>query len=254
MTKIVNVFLLPTEVGVEREFFGGSCAVVIDILRSTTTLAYAAASGLREIIPVLTVDDALRMRSFLSGEIIVGGERNGEKINGFDVGNSPAEMTAEIVKNKKLIFTSTNGTRAMLTAKKAAKVLLGSFVNAGVLCSRLLSEERVILICSGTDGQVTSEDVLFAGLVASKLAFLDNNVTLDKTAESCLDKWNRQSRKNSLLEILRMSDGAKNLLQLGMDKDIEDAANCDSIAVVPEIYFDKINYSILGENAEKNYT
>ncbi|MDR2644059.1 MAG: 2-phosphosulfolactate phosphatase [Planctomycetaceae bacterium] len=253
MNKTINVFKLPVDAKGKVGVIAGSCAVVIDVLRSTTTLAYGVFAGLRAIIPVLRVEDALRFKEFGASNIILGGERGCERIEQFDVGNSPLDMIPEVVRNKTIVFTSTNGTLAMITAKTAKKLLLGSFVNVGELCRRLVGEDCVTLICSGTEGRVTSEDILLAGLIVFKLKSVNDKVILDKTAEFCLTTWNQESQNRNLHTNLLISDGAKKLLQLGHYKDIEYAAKYDSIDVVPEIEFGKIDYSILGEPAITDY-
>ena len=102
--------------------------------------------------------------------IILGGERGGLPIPGFDLGNSPAEYTRERVAGKTVVFTTTNGTRAMQRCKQASRVLLGAFVNFSAVCRELGGVEQVVLVCAGTDGHVTREDTLFAGAVVDDLA------------------------------------------------------------------------------------
>jgi 2-phosphosulfolactate phosphatase len=249
MSKTINVFKLPDDAKEKADVIVGACAVVIDVLRSTTTLTYAWEAGLNKIVPVLCAEDALKFKACGAKDIILGGEQGCNRIAQFDVGNSPSDMIPELVKNKTLVFKSTNGTIAMFAAKGAKKLLLGCFANVGELVRELRVEERVVLICSGTEGQVTSEDVLFAGLIVSKLKSENETIVLDKTAESCLDTWHQETQKRNLLENLLISDGAKKLLKLGYNKDVESAAKYDTINAVPRIEFDKIDYSVLGNES-----
>jgi 2-phosphosulfolactate phosphatase len=250
MDQTINVFELPADVQRNREVVSGSCAVVIDVLRSTTTLTYAFGAGLSVIIPVLRVEDALAFRSSGISGVILGGERGCRRIEQFDVSNSPSEMRPEVVKGKTMVFTSTNGALAMIAANTAKKIALGSFVNIDALTDELKTENRIVIICSGTEGKITSEDILLAGLITEKLKEKNNEIILDPIANSCLIAWNKESKKRSLLENLRISDGAKKLLQCGFDKDIEAAAKYNEINIVPHVNFNKINYEILGKNAK----
>ncbi|MDR1477873.1 MAG: 2-phosphosulfolactate phosphatase [Planctomycetaceae bacterium] len=248
MNKTITVFRLPCDAEKRADEIVGACAVAIDVLRSTTTLTYACKAGVSKIVPVLCAEDALKFKAGSAEDIILGGEQGCNRIPQFDVGNSPSDMIPELVKNKTLVFKSTNGTLAMFAAKRAKKLLLGCLANVGALARELLLEDRVVLICSGTEGQVTSEDILLAGMIVSKLKSEDELFILDETAESCLDFWNQESKERDLYESLLRSGGAKNLLQLGYDNDIEFAARCNTTDAVPQIEFDKIDYSILGES------
>src|SRR5262249_38742437 len=98
-----------------------------------------------------------------------GGERGGKRIDGFDLGNSPLEYTRDRLNGKTLVFTTTNGTRAMLHSRQAARILIGAFVNLSALCRELESADAVDIVCAGTDRQITREDVLFAGAVGDEL-------------------------------------------------------------------------------------
>ena len=113
MPSAVNVHLLPSLIAPEA--LAGSTVVVIDVLRATTTIVHAMAAQAHEIIPCLEVDEARRMAGRLKCDTVLGGERGGEPIDGFDLGNSPAEYSAHAVADKTIVFTTTNGTRAALT-------------------------------------------------------------------------------------------------------------------------------------------
>ena len=108
----------------------GSTAVVIDVLRATTVMIHALAAGCRAIIPCLEIEEALAIhKSFPQGHAFLGGEREGRPIDGFDLGNSPADYTAEICKGRTLVMTTTNGTRAIQKCCDAEKVYVVGFVN-----------------------------------------------------------------------------------------------------------------------------
>src|SRR5258706_13920045 len=135
----LDVYLLPALV--EPAQLAGKTAVVIDVLRATTTIVHALAAGATQVIPCLEVDEARRIAAELGERAISGGERGGKQIPGFDLGNSPAEYSRERVAGKTVVFTTTNGTRAMLRCKAARRVLLGAFVNFSAVCRELVDSE-----------------------------------------------------------------------------------------------------------------
>ncbi len=103
------------------------------------------------------------------GDVVLGGERRGLKIEGFDLGNSPAEYTSESVGGKDVVLTTTNGTKALSHARQSAQIYVGAFVNLSAVCAKLSESMHVDLLCAGTDGQITREDVLLAGAVVARL-------------------------------------------------------------------------------------
>ncbi|MBC8353769.1 MAG: 2-phosphosulfolactate phosphatase [Planctomycetes bacterium] len=214
--------------------------VVIDVLRATTTIAYALAAGATRVIPCLEVDEALQLRREVGADSVLGGERGGKKIDGFDFGNSPLEYTQATIGGKTLLFTTTNGTRAMKTAQGAARVLLAAFVNLSAVSDRLADEDCVEIVCAGTNRQITREDVLLAGAITEQLVGSGERPKLNDQATIALESWSRFSRelgenKVPLHETLRDSIGARNLIEIGQERDIEIAAQLDKLEVVPEL-------------------
>src|SRR5262245_18694621 len=163
----LDVYLLPDLA--EPAALAGKTVVVIDVLRATTTIIRALAAGAREVVPCLEVEEARRISSELGSAAILGGERGGVPIPGFDLGNSPAEYTRERVGGKTVVFTTTNGTRAMQRCKLAGRVLLGAFVNFSAICRELSGTDEIAIVCAGTDGHVTREDTLLAGAIVDDL-------------------------------------------------------------------------------------
>src|SRR3954466_4840732 len=124
----LNVYNLPSEVE-ERELAGGT-AVVIDVLRATSTICQALAAGAREVVPFVTVEDALAAAAKVGrSNVVLGGERHGVLIPGFDLGNSPSEYTPAAVGGRLVFITTTNGTRALQHARLAKRVVVASFLN-----------------------------------------------------------------------------------------------------------------------------
>ncbi|HIE98501.1 MAG TPA: 2-phosphosulfolactate phosphatase [Planctomycetes bacterium] len=233
MPRPIFVHFLPTLF--EPDDVVGGIAVVVDILRASTTITHSLANGADCVIPCGTVEEALSARNDLpAGTCLLGGERGGVRIDGFDLSNSPDDYGPDVVKGKSIGFTTTNGTRALIRAEKADQVLIGAFVNLSAVADRLrTSELPVHIVCAGTNGQITGEDVLFAGAVVNQL--LDSSAgdfETSDTARIALDHWRQESGNGSteaLEAALRRSKGGRNLIELGYDRDIATAANTDSV-------------------------
>lgn len=234
MTRTLDVFLLPslaTEADLTERH-----VVVIDVLRATTTIATALDAGAREVVPCLEIEDAWKAaQGFAPGEALLGGERGGLPVEGFDLGNSPCEYTAQRIAGKSLVFTTTNGTRAMQRCRPARRVVLGAFVNGSAVVHALAEATEIALLCAGTAGKVTREDALMAGYLTSELASL-GRVTLNDQANLARDAWRATTaRSRSLEEELRDTQGGRNLTRLGLGHDIADAAQLDRFRLVPEL-------------------
>jgi 2-phosphosulfolactate phosphatase len=217
-----------------------STCVVIDVLRATTTTVWALAAGARAVVPCLTIDEARqRAAAFAAGQALLGGERGGLPIAGFDLGNSPAEYTAARVGGKTVVLTTTNGTKALLQCRPAAQVVLGAFVNLAAVGSVLSDGTHVDVVCAGTNGQITREDALLAGAIAD-LAAARDDWRLDDSAAIARDAWLNVTAnvaggdlKATLIEAMRASHGGRNLIQIGLERDIELAAEVDRFSIVP---------------------
>ncbi len=228
----------------------GSVCVVIDVLRATTTMIHALAAGAAGIVPCLTIDAARECAAaFPAGSAVLGGERGGLPIPGFALGNSPAEFTNESVGGRTVVLTTTNGTKALLYCNAAADVLIAGFVNLSAVCAVLqpigqapgtaTAPTRVDVVCAGTDGQVTREDVLLAGAIVERLTGacawdINDEAALARDAWTAAVAGTSASEVESrLVEALPASLGGRNLVALNMDHDIALAAQLDHFAIVP---------------------
>lgn len=241
----ITVYDLPSCVGSGE--LDGAAAVVIDVLRATTTIIMALAAGAREVRPMLDIDEARLLRKDAApGSVLLGGERNGVRIEGFDLANSPSEYTPETIGNKTLIFTTTNGTVAMHAARPAQNILLAGFVNAAAVVAKLREVGRVAVLCAGTDGEPTEEDRLVAGCLVSRLTRNAPEAwRLSGSADDVRRIWDNEFVSKTgegvretvspgrLEELLRQSRGGLNLVQLGLDADIALACRLDSLETVP---------------------
>ena len=241
----IHVYPLPSMA--EKSVVENSVAVVIDVLRATTVVAYAMNSGVKEIFPMLDIEEAFRLKEKIEcqapASVLLGGERKGLPIKGFDLGNSPQDYTPERVGGKTLVFTTTNGTVAMHAARSARRIYTAAFVNAAAVIDRIAKEKRIAIFCAGTNGLETEEDVLLAGCLVCRLCKLDGtsngieNRTLNVSAETARQCWgSRESIPDAeLADRLRQSRGGHNLAAIGLDADIFAAARRDAFDVVPEL-------------------
>lgn len=246
MRQRLDVYELPTQF--DPPELSGTTAVVIDVLRATTTIVYALESGAAEVIPCLEIEDALAAASaYPRSRVVLGGERGGLRIEGFDLGNSPLEYDAPAVAGKTVVMTTTNGTRAMGRCRAADEILLGAFVNAAALAHRLASRERIALVCAGSDDDVTRDDVLFAGLMVDRLqrgsrdAYRLNGQAI--RARQCwidalphaMTSGNEKIPPGMLADQLRKSLAGQKLVAIGMEDDLYAAAQLDRFQLVPEL-------------------
>jgi 2-phosphosulfolactate phosphatase len=243
-TKLLNVHNLPKQV--ERDELTGSTVVVIDLLRATTTITQALASGAREVLPFLEVEDAIAAWTKADREeIVLGGERSGLRIDGFDLGNSPRDYTPQAVAGRCVFITTTNGTRALDHARLARRVVVGAVVNLSAVVASVKEEPRVDILCAGTDGRETGEDIVTAGAIVDQLCRLPTaDWQLNHAAAMAGRDWRlivakAQSTGCSLDERLaidlRDTPGGRNLLDIGLEQDLVDCAQIDRFDVVPEL-------------------
>lgn len=237
MSRPIHVHLLP--VLFEPGALAGGTAVVIDVLRATTTIVYALAAGANRVIPCGEIEEARQLAAKLPpGTTLLGGERGGLKIDGFDLGNSPTDYAPSVVAGKTLVFTTTNGTRALIRAREARRVIAAAFANLNAVVRWLGNETGPVhIICAGTDGKVTLEDILCAGSIIQGLgkAVADISVADDST-RLALNLSETQGRHyDPFLAALSGSRGGRNLIEHGLDGDIVVAARWDVSNLVPEL-------------------
>lgn len=171
----------------------GRVVVVIDVLRAATTVATALANGALSVLPFESVDEVVAQAKLYSrNDVVLAGERKMQPIQGFDIGNSPLEVTSSVVCGKTILFTTTNGTRTLNAARGARACFFAGFVNVQATVDGVKSavgnEERdggnsrareVLVVCSGTDGDSSLEDVVCAGRIVRCLAEKGNVVRSD---------------------------------------------------------------------------
>jgi 2-phosphosulfolactate phosphatase len=237
MSPHIYVHFLPSLL--DPSALRGGVAVVIDVLRASTTIVHALANGAESVIPCEEVEAARATAANLpAGQVLLGGERQGVLIDGFDLDNSPSRYTPDVVAGKTIVFTTTNGTRALQRAATADRILVGAFVNINAIIGSLLAKPRphIHLICAGTGGRITAEDCLFAGAVAAGiLEQVDESAEIDDQARVAIDFFRARNRdRDTFLNAMFDSLGGKDLRKLGLAADIERAAVWNLFDTVPE--------------------
>ena len=163
--------------------------VIIDVVRASSTICTALYYGADEILPVAKVEKALACKN---DGYLIAGERNGEKLDGFDFGNSPFEFMSTELEHKKLAITTTNGTRNIEIVSEHlgnnSEIVIGAFVNYKVLLNYLRnSGKNILLVCSGWKGNVSIEDTIFAGKLVEDLnRFSQYNYSSDSANHALL--------------------------------------------------------------------
>ncbi|MDN5348457.1 MAG: 2-phosphosulfolactate phosphatase [Clostridia bacterium] len=229
----VELDVFATVNGALDEGLNGKVVVVTDVLRATTTITVALTSGCLEVIPVLTPEEAIEMRERLgNGEhLLLGGERGALKIPGFHLGNSPLEYTPEVVEGKRLIMTTTNGTRAIRRAAAGKLVLLGALVNApAVAAAAAKAEADVSFLCAGTKDRFSLEDFLTAGALVEEM-LKQHDYTLRDGARAALEVY--RAYRSDILGAFRSSYHGQQLIELGLEEDLDYCAQLGTLDIVP---------------------
>lgn len=212
------------------------CYVMIDILRSSAVLCTALANGAEEILPVAEVEAARALKN--DGprrDALLCGERQGEKLPGFDLGNSPTEYTTSVVSKRRLVYSSTNGSAALAAAPVGVEVLVAGYPNLSAAADRIASLNLpTLLVCAGKLGQFALEDAVAAGALIARLWELDADLELvndgSLTAQILWDRY----RSDPVMSLWQSEHG-KYLIGLGFGADLAICAQIDSVPVVPAL-------------------
>jgi 2-phosphosulfolactate phosphatase len=210
--------------------------VVIDVLRASSTMVEALASGARALYPVAEVEEALRLAHTLGrDEVLLCGERRALPIEGFDLGNSPGDFTADRVGGKLLVMTTTNGTGAAIAASAAGRVIVGSWLNLTAVVNDLArTGAEPVFLCSGREHRFGLEDAVLAGTMAAALMERsDADWELNDGAMAALAMALRYPDPD---ELLRETAAGKQLVESGLREDLAFCALTDRHDVVPVLH------------------
>lgn len=240
----------------------GGIAIVIDVLRASTTITTALANGATGIWPACTIQEARRLALATGPDTLLGGERGGRPVDGFDAGNSPLEYSRARVAGHPIVLTTTNGTLALHACRDASEVIVGAIINRSAVAtlarSLAVANKRcdIHLVCAGTDGEVTEEDVLAAGAIleAAARALGAGRDRLDAASQAALAQYAevtcprealadslpsdlagafRRAEACAIAAAFATSRGGRNLIDLEMQEDLAAAAAIDACQTVP---------------------
>ncbi len=209
-------------------------AVVIDVLRATTTIVAAIENGAAGVVPVRETDEAIAvMRRIGRERVLLCGERGAETIAGFDLGNSPAAYARDVVAGKTLAFTTTNGTRALVDAARGAPaVLCGALVNRDAVARALLAAgDDALLVCAGDDGALSFDDLLAAGAIVAAVHARDATVRRSDAARAAMALY--ESNASRITTAVASGTHARRLRELGFADDVVACARVDVSTCVP---------------------
>ncbi len=235
----ISLYATPREFS--EESLRGTTSIVVDVLRSSSTIARALAMGAREIIPVMTPAEAVELAKKAGRDAtLLCGERDGRRIEGFDLGNSPLEYTAERIAGRTLIFASTNGSPVMVRARTADRVLIGGFNNFSAVIKSVVSMGRpVAILCSGRLEQFAIEDFVCGGrFVAGLQQEMPGAQILNDGARAAVALYRHLD--GTLEQVLRESTHGRYLASLGFEADLDFCSRIDSLPVVPALVEGKL--------------
>ncbi|VEP14805.1 putative 2-phosphosulfolactate phosphatase [Hyella patelloides LEGE 07179] len=214
------------------------CAVVIDVLRATTTIATALNAGAEAVQAFSDIDTLMaKSAAWVAEKRLRAGERGGKTVEGFDLGNSPLNCTSEVVTDKRLFLTTTNGTRALQRVEKAPVVITAAQINRQAAVNYLLAKkpETVWIVGSGWQGTYSIEDTACGGAIVDSIVQQDNISLSEITgndevvgAFSLYKQW-----ENNLLVMFEHSSHGKRLLGLNCQDDLKYCAETDIMDILP---------------------
>lgn len=243
----ISIFFTP--LGLTSADIAGKPVIVIDILRATTTIITALAHGAKAVIPAAAPDEAVRIAQNLErGSVLLAGERRFEPISGFDLGNSPREMTEDVVAGRTIVMSTTNGTPAIQAAEAGSPVMIAAALNFSAVVERARplfeAHGEISILCAGRERGFALEDAYTAGRFAQallppggrrKVEVNDAGVAALELIKRYGDRWKRA---------VSASAAARDLGKKGYKEDVLVATEADGYDIVPTYHERQV---ILGE-------
>jgi len=203
--------------------------VIVDVLRATSAFCAAFESGVKTIFPVANLE---KLKLFKKNGYLTAAERDGEKVDFADFGNSPVKFLKSDIKGKEIAYSTTNGTMAVEKAKKAKIIVAASFVNLNALCEWIIGQQHdMYILCSGWKNEFSLEDTLCAGAIIETTKKKGNYELIRDSATASLIVW--QSAKNDLSAVIQQAAHYKRLKSLGFQEDLDFCFSFNSTSVVP---------------------
>ena len=230
----MNVQVLLTPFPLPQASLEGKTVVVIDVLRSSTSICASLLAGAKAVIPTEGPGQAGDLWTKLGPDnAVLAGERGGVKIENFQYGNSPAEFTPETVGGKTVILCTTNGTGIFERALKADTVISGGIVNAGAVAEAVAERDNdLLVVCGGREGGFSIEDTIGAGLLIDRLKETHGR-QLELNDAASLSYLLYDKNRYSLTETVAQGEHGRFLTSLGLGADVETCAGVDTMPVLP---------------------
>lgn len=210
--------------------------VIVDILRATSSICAAIHNGVKSIIPVATVDEAREMKK---KGYMVASERDGYVLDFADFGNSPFNFTPEIVNNRDIVYSTTNGTRCIHMASHSKAVVIGSFLNISALAEWLIQQDSPVLIfCASWKDRFSLEDTVFAGALAERLMQSGKYESICDAVTASIDLW--KLAETDLFAYIQKAAQKDRLASKGLDDCIEYCLTFDQTDVIPVLQDERL--------------
>jgi len=205
---------------------------MIDALRASSTIITAISNGCDRIVPTSEANEAAAIKKISEGSVLLCGEMGAKKVSGFDLGNSPLEYTQDAVEGRVLIYSTTNGSTAVKSLAEAEDILIGAFINATAAAKMAYSLERdIMLVCAGTKGYFSTDDIVALGCIVSRLLQMDDTIEIDDLGKVARKLY--IDAKNNIMEALEGSSNYEYLKELQLFDDLEYCTREDMFDIVP---------------------
>jgi 2-phosphosulfolactate phosphatase len=225
--KLIEVCYTPGQYHLYEKDF--DIVVVIDVLRATSAITTALHCGVKEIIPVASIEEAL---DYKAKGFITGAERDGQVVEGFDFGNSPYAYMNPELQGQTVVLTTTNGTKAIQIASKKAKVVIGCLNNLDVLCEWLIEQhQNTLVLASGWKDKVNLEDTICGGAIADIL--LESRKFRSDEDSTVAAKFIFRSAREHLMSFLRSSSHRRRLIKLNIQRDVKYCLTLNTVPCIP---------------------
>lgn len=230
----MKIDVCPTIERLDPNLLPGRNAAVIDVLRATSTIVTALSNGAKIIYPVLSVQEAREVsRQWEAGSFLLGGERKSSCLPGFDLGNSPLAYQAEKIRGKRLVITTTNGTKAIRSCDRASRTWALAFLNLSAVAVSAAEDGRdLTIVCSGTDGVFDLPDFACAGGLISRLRNMAGlSLQLNDLGLAAQEIY--EARKDDIDLLFKQSFHGRRLIDLGYGSCLNWCSRQDEFSIVP---------------------
>jgi 2-phosphosulfolactate phosphatase len=239
----MHIDVAATPDGLDPAVVAASTVLVIDVLRASTCIITALANGCEAIVPVATPEEARRRAAALT-KALIAGERRGEPLQGFDLGNSPLEFTRGRVGGRTVVMTTSNGTRALVAARSAAAVGVAAFINHAAAAAWAHGQGRdLLLVCAGERGTRSLEDYVCAGMLVERLTAGDPTAAAGPEAERAADVARPYGK--DVGRLAQDSSWARHLTSVGRGRDVAACLSLDTRSLVP-VYLRDVDKVVTG--------